>query len=191
MNILLLGPRCTDIESHLLGLHHNVSQTELPVDLPLLEKWGVDFVISYRYRHIIREAVVTAFCGRLINLHISFLPWNRGSDPNLWSFLEDTPKGVSIHAVSMGLDEGDLLLQQSVTFDMERATLASSYSLLLKTIEILFITNSTAILSQSVKPFSQPKKGTLHRSKDKEQYLYLLEEQGWDTPVKTLVGRAL
>ena len=35
----------------------------------------------------------------IVNLHISYLPFNRGSHPNYWSFVENTPKGVSIHEI--------------------------------------------------------------------------------------------
>ena len=34
--------------------------------------------------------------GKIINLHISFLPFNRGYYPNLWSHQEGTPSGVTI-----------------------------------------------------------------------------------------------
>ena len=40
---------------------------------------------------------------------MSFLPYNRGSHPNFWSFVENTPKGVSIHEVSNGIDDGDII----------------------------------------------------------------------------------
>ncbi|MCL0081308.1 hypothetical protein M1N64_03665 [Peptococcaceae bacterium] len=52
------------------------------------------------------------FQGRAINLHISFLPWNRGADPNFWSFIENAPVGVSIHYLDEGIDTGDRKKQQ-------------------------------------------------------------------------------
>ncbi len=27
----------------------------------------------------------------IINLHISYLPWNKGAYPNVWSFIDETP----------------------------------------------------------------------------------------------------
>ena len=56
-----------------------------------LEKIQPDYLISYSYRYILPGVVLNYFNGKAINLHISLLPWNRGADPNIWSFLEDTP----------------------------------------------------------------------------------------------------
>ena len=67
---------------------------------------GIDFIVSYRYRHIISPEVINEIGGKVINLHISLLPWNRGADPNFWSWLEDTPKGVTIHYVDKGINIG-------------------------------------------------------------------------------------
>ena len=73
---------------------------------------GVDLVVSYNYRHMIRSDVLDALPGRVINLHVSLLPFNRGSDPNIWSFLGDTRKGVTIHLVDTGLDTGPILCRK-------------------------------------------------------------------------------
>ena len=43
---------------------------------------------------------------------MSYLPWNRGADPNFWSILEDTPKGVTIHIMDESIDTGDILYQK-------------------------------------------------------------------------------
>ena len=71
-----------------------------------------DFLISFGYRYIISEAVLNKFKPNAINLHISYLPWNRGADPNLWSFIEDTPKGVTIHEIDEGIDTGDIIFKK-------------------------------------------------------------------------------
>ena len=52
---------------------------------------------------------------RAINLHISYLPWNRGADPNLWSAV-GMPKGVTIHYINDGFDTGDILFQKAILF---------------------------------------------------------------------------
>ena len=86
-----------------------------------------DALVSYRYRHILKGDVLGAFPDRAWNLHISLLPWNRGADPNLWSFLERTPKGVTIHHMDEGLDTGDLVAQRELHFDLDAHTLDSAY----------------------------------------------------------------
>src|SRR4249920_3718709 len=69
-----------------------------------------ELVISYSYKHILKQEVLDVLPAKFINLHISFLPFNRGADPNAWSFLEDTPKGVSIHLIDHGVDTGRVLV---------------------------------------------------------------------------------
>ena len=51
-----------------------------------------DLIISYGYRHIFTNSFLKKVSAPIINLHISFLPFNRGAHPNFWSFVENTPK---------------------------------------------------------------------------------------------------
>jgi methionyl-tRNA formyltransferase len=47
------------------------------------------------------------------------------------------------------------------------------------------------ILKGKLKRKKQPAIGSYHRLKDKEKFNYLLAKQGWNTPVKELIGKAL
>lgn len=85
-----------------------------------------DLAVSYTYRYFILEDVIEALHGNVVNLHNSYLPWNRGADPNLWSIVEGTPRGVSLHYVNAGLDKGDIIAQKLVC-DTDEETLESSY----------------------------------------------------------------
>lgn len=88
-----------------------------------------DLVVSYTYRYLIPEEILQAFHFNVVNLHNSFLPWNRGTDPNLWSILEDSPRGVTLHYVSPALDKGDIIAQRLVPLSSED-TLKTSYDAL-------------------------------------------------------------
>lgn len=191
MHILLLGPPCTSIETHLARCGHKVTRTDKVINSDYLQDKNIDFGISYRYKNIIRKPEISFFTGKLVNLHISLLPWNRGLDPNLWSFLENTPKGVTIHQVDAGLDTGDILLQKEHTFELSCETLRTSYESLSQMIENLFIQNSEAILRQEITPIPQGEGGSLHRGVDKTPYLFLFKAKGWETPVEELTGKAL
>ena len=63
-----------------------------------------DWVISYGYKHILTKEHINLTKNPILNLHISFLPWNKGADPNYWSWVDDTPKGVTIHAINEEID---------------------------------------------------------------------------------------
>jgi dTDP-4-amino-4,6-dideoxyglucose formyltransferase len=143
-----------------------------------------DIVVSYSYRHVLRREVLDVMPGRFVNLHVSLLPYNRGADPNAWSFLDDTPKGVTIHRIDAGIDTGPILLQREVSFDEVRDTLASSYRTLHEHIRTLFCDSWPAIRDRVIQPSPQIGAGTFHRSADlaplRER---LLGKEGWDVTI--------
>lgn len=107
----------------------------------------------------------------------------------MWSFLEDTPKGVTIHCIDEGIDTGKILAQREVIFGASE-TLHSSYDKLSLAMEELFMEKWYDIRSGTVIPISQPAGGSYHRSKDLIPFEHLLTH-GWDTPVAELVGKRL
>lgn len=187
MNILYLGPYNEKIINYLKGMGDKVIQTdEKPEKLPIE---FIDYIISYGYRHIVSKEIIEDFFGRAINLHISYLPWNRGADPNLWSFLEDTPKGVTIHYLDTKLDCGPIIIQKQVHLS-DNETLRSSYCKLQNEMEDMFVENWLQIKAGNFDTKPQFNGGTYHRSKEKLQYMHLLTE-GWDTHVSVIRGLAL
>jgi methionyl-tRNA formyltransferase len=149
-----------------------------------------DIIISYSYCHIITTDVLLASYSDIINLHISYLPFNRGSDPNLWSFLENSPKGVSIHLVDNGIDTGDILFQREVLIDEKTATLTSSYLDLQNALKALFKDNWESIRDRSYIPHRQVGPSSFHLSKDfKKIKESLLGVEGWDIGINLLRHR--
>lgn len=175
--ILFLGNNTNRVYSYLYE-RYTVEHTEEKVSPKYLSKY--ERIISYGYRHLLTEEHIENAKHPIINLHISYLPWNRGADPNYWSWVENTPQGVTIHNIDKGIDTGDILVQQKVEFNSEE-TLASSYSKLKETIEYLFINNFEKIVSGKIKPVPQPEGGTVHYIKD------FPGVDSWDIEVKDLV----
>ena len=191
MKVLLLGKKAPFIKACLLESDCKVIESNSRISLEYLKDNSVEFIISYGYRHIIKQPIIDFVSGSIINLHISLLPWNRGADPNLWSFLENTPKGVTIHYIDKGIDTGDIIAQKELHFDLESETLASSYKKLSSEIESSFSKKWPFIALNKLKRQKQTETGTFHKVNDKEPYMYLLEKKGWETPVKEIVGKAL
>jgi len=148
---------------------------------------SIDFMISYGYKYIIDKHILHILHNKAINLHISLLPWNRGADPNLWSFIENTPKGVTIHYISPEVDKGDIIAQKELFFS-DQETLRSSYEKLCWEIEKLFEEVWPDIRNNNVSPRPQPSGGSFHSTKDREKVQHLLHK-GWDTPVRDIIGR--
>jgi methionyl-tRNA formyltransferase len=73
--------------------------------------------VSVLYDYIFTPALLRIFPRGVINLHPSLLPWNRGQYPNVWSIVEGTPSGVTLHWIDEGVDTGDLIAQRPVAVD--------------------------------------------------------------------------
>mgnify|MGYP003122561009 CR=1 FL=1 len=176
MKILYLGPQ-DKIYNFLLS-KGTVTNIEDPIKPNQIKEY--DWVISYGYKHILTKEHINLTKNPILNLHISFLPWNKGADPNYWSWVDDTPKGVTIHAINEEIDGGDIFIQQAVYFERDKETLLSSYNKLKLTIENLFIEYFDRIINKEINPIKQFSKGTIHYKKDFPGI------ESWDTPVKKL-----
>jgi methionyl-tRNA formyltransferase len=190
MKVLSLGIKPSPLKSILEKNNCKVIEQTDPIDLEFFNRSKVDFAVSYRFRHIIRKPIIEHLKGNIINLHISLLPWNRGADPNLWSFLENTPKGITIHYIDDGIDTGDIIAQKQLFFDENKETLASTYEKLNDEIIKLFEKIWPLIMHGKSSRHRQPLGGTFHRTRDKEPFENLLKDLSWNTPVKQLIGKA-
>ncbi|MFC1891395.1 formyltransferase family protein [Thermodesulfobacteriota bacterium] len=191
MRVLALTNKGNPIIDIIAKTGCRVKSTENKIDPKFVRNNGFEFIVSYRYRHIISPEVIREIDGKVINLHISLLPWNRGADPNLWSWLEKSPKGVTIHYVDEGIDTGDIISQLEIKFNESIETLKSSYEKLNEEILTLFKKQWPIIIKGKANRQRQITRGTFHRLKDKECYLQLFEKNGWDTPVSSLIGKTL
>lgn len=138
---------------------------EEKISIDKIKEMSPSLMISYNYRYIIGEDIIDYMGDRIINLHISYLPWNRGADPNFWSFIDDSPKGVTIHILDKGLDKGDIIVQKEYFFDEDKETLATTYEYLHRKIVELFIEFWERIKSGNYIVMKQQGKGSYHSHK--------------------------
>lgn len=180
--VLFLGEANSPLLAWLREQGEAVIQTNSKISVEFVEHNNIFFIVSYGYRHILKKDILELFPSRAINLHISYLPWNRGADPNFWSFVEDTPKGITIHYLDEGVDTGDIIVQKEIEFDSDRETLSTSYEKLQAAIQDLFKEAWPAIKSGKCPRQKQFGIGSTHKTKDKDGLLHLLTD-GWNTPV--------
>ncbi len=184
--VLFLGDPDSPTCAYLRSAHGEVSATSSPLDLATLERDPPDWIVSHGYRHIVGPDVVGAFRDRIVNLHISLLPWNRGADPNLWSFVDGTPSGVTVHYMDEGVDTGDIIAQRELRFAGDE-TLATTYASLQTEMVDLFSATWPLILEHKASRWPQAGPHSSHRTADRERVASLLTD-GWDTPIASLVG---
>ena len=85
-----------------------------------LEAAGIDFIVLAGFLKQVPEAVVTAFLGRIINVHPALLPKHGG--PGMYGLhvhravlaAGDLESGATVHAVTERYDEGPILGQARV-----------------------------------------------------------------------------
>ena len=140
-----------------LGNEHTLKQ---------LKEWEADIAVSILFDYILRPEVIQVFPDGVINLHPSYLPYNRGQYPNVWSIVENTPAGVTMHYVDEGIDTGDVIAQRKISVDATD-TGESLYRKLEVEMVSLFKGTWEKIRTRTNVRVQQPAdKGTSHRTRD-------------------------
>ena len=143
-----------------------------------------DLIISFGYKFVLSSNFLRLIKCPAINIHISYLPYNRGYHPNFWSFFENTPSGVTIHLIDDGIDTGPILFQKKVKFDRGEKTFHQTYIRLKQEAERLFFQNFEDILKNNWTEKKQGVGGSMHYKKDLPKGF-----SGWDSEIKTEITR--
>lgn len=78
-----------------------------------LESIRPEFIVVVAYGRILTQRVLDAPSIAPINLHASLLPKYRGASPIAWAVINgERETGLTTMVISLGLDEGDILLQE-------------------------------------------------------------------------------
>ena len=106
----------------------------------------------------------------------------------MWSFIDDTPKGVTIHQMSTGLDRGAIICQREIEFDVSKETFESSYKKLNEIIIQLFKEHYDELITKTYKTVEQVSGGSEHNSKDLERLLKKYSFS-WDENIGVVLER--
>ena len=119
---------------------------------------------------------VEAFDRGVVNVHPSFLPYNRGAHPYIYPIIDDTPAGVSIHFMDEGLDSGPLVARREVEVRPDDTALSLRRRLMDEAFR-LFTEEWDAVLEGVSRPL-ELERGTLHRSGELDSLSWLdLDEE--------------
>ncbi len=135
-----------------------------------LADMNLDFGVSAAFGHILTGAVLNSFSRGVVNLHPSFLPYNRGAHPAAWSIWEGTPNGVTIHLMDSGVDTGPILAQRLVKLD-DWETAGDAYLRNETEMIDLFCESYPSWLANEVIPLSQSGVATSHRVADLDRLI--------------------
>lgn len=135
-----------------------------------LKKHNIDLVLLLWWPSIIKKEAIEAANIGWVNLHTSFLPYNRGKYPYYWAIVEGTPFGVTLHFISEEIDAGAILFQKEIPIGITD-TGESLYARLIQTAIDLFKENYWKITQLNFIPRKQNKaKATFHLAKDIEPH---------------------
>ena len=186
MKVLVLSPYPSEIIRTLRreGDHYLVFNNKIDIDI--LKDNKIEYIISYGYKYLISKEIITFIKDKIINLHISYLPFNKGYYPNLWSHIEGSPSGVSIHRIDQGIDTGDIIFRKIIKVDKEVNTFESSYEILKNEIEDLFSNKWRKIREGAYTIIKTKENGSYHAKKEGDQILSKLKS-GWQTNISDAI----
>ena len=147
---------------------------------------NVDLVITFNYRHILKKNILKKLKRPAINLHISYLPFNKGCHPNFWSFVENSPKGVTIHEINEGVDTGPIIYRKKIFFNINKKKnddFFKTNKILLFEIQKLFFRKIDQILNNKYIAKRQKKNGTFHYRND----LPIFIKKNWRLKIKNIL----
>jgi len=128
-----------------------------------------DLGISILFNYVLKPKLIDLFSGGCLNLHPALLPYNRGQYPNVWSIVDQTPAGVTLHYIDAGIDTGDIIAQQEVVIE-PTDTGESLYRKLERAGVELFKRTWTAVRSGDISRRPQDQQaGSTHRARDVDQ----------------------
>lgn len=132
-----------------------------------------DIGLSVLFDYILKEDFLSLLPEGCLNLHPSLLPYNRGNYPNVWSIVDGTPAGATLHYIDVGIDTGDIIAQREVAVEPVD-TGETLYRKLEKTAFELFSEAWPLVMSGKAPRVSQTKAGgTYHRRKDTDSIDYI------------------
>lgn len=146
--------------------------------LSLIEELEPEIVISAGFEHKVHKEIIEVPEKGIINLHPSFLPYNRGAHPYIWPIIEDTPAGVSIHQMTEEIDHGPIIGRREVSV-YPSDTGKSLHERLMREQVQQFKENWSDIKRGSIQKTQQsPGRGTTHYKEDleRERQIRLNEE---------------
>jgi len=163
--------------SDITRLNKEITEKDIEIIKP-------DILISFGYLPIIKKGVLKLMKNRAINLHLSYLPWNKGYDPIFWTIFDNTPCGVAIHHMDEKIDTGDIIARSIVELPND-LILRSTYKVFRYKLERLLYKSFYSIINGTAPKIKQESEGSFHFAKDLKKYEFLLSE-GINTPIKKI-----
>lgn len=157
-----------------------------------LARYEYDWLLSIWSKKIFDKSFLAKFKHNL-NLHPSYLPYNRGKDPYCWSIYNNTPIGVTIHKMTAQIDKGDIYLRKKIHLNFPYSAY-KVYTQSLLEIKKLFTNNWQKIKDGKIKPKKisyKNKKLNLRKDYFVHTHLNLDENTIFNNNIKKFIYKSL
>lgn len=108
-----------------------------------------DWLLNIWGHKILKKDFLNKFKNNL-NLHPSYLPYNRGRDPYYFSIIDNTPIGVCIHRMDETVDGGKYFIRKKIAIKFP-TTAGDIFAKSLYEIKKLFLKNWLKIRNKKIK----------------------------------------
>ncbi|MFX0142252.1 MAG: methionyl-tRNA formyltransferase [Candidatus Hodarchaeota archaeon] len=130
-----------------------------------LKELNPDIFLSIYFGYILSPEVLKIPSRGAFNLHPAYLPYNKGVHPNVWSIVDGTPAGATIHYMDEGVDTGAIIGRKKVESDYSDTGKTLYEKLEISAIE-LFKEIWPSIKKDEISTIKPEEEGTMHYLKD-------------------------
>jgi methionyl-tRNA formyltransferase len=142
------------------------SRLREPAILDSIRALNCDIAVSVLFGYILQAEFLALPPLGCINLHPSLLPYNRGAHPNVWSIIEGTPAGATLHYMDAGVDTGDIIAQRQVPVEPTDTGATLYRKLEVTSLELFSVTWPAVAAGNAPRLPQDPAAGTRHRACD-------------------------
>ena len=117
LKLIVFDSDDSDIYNKFKSFGPHIFYNEINEKVDFIKSLDLDWIFLAWWPHIIKSHIIDIPKQGVINTHNSLLPFNRGVHPNFWAIVEKLEYGVSIHRVTPGVDDGDIIAQKKIPYD--------------------------------------------------------------------------
>tara|TARA_B100001057_G_C22864045_1_gene955774 strand:+ start:4083 stop:4694 length:612 start_codon:yes stop_codon:yes gene_type:complete len=148
----------------------------------------IDIILKDRYKYAdsLKSSNIDLNKIPYYHFHPGYLPYNMKMDSNLWSIINNTPKGSTIiRMYDLDWKKYDIILRQEITYS-ENDTLSSSFEKCCDLFKNIFIKSWPRMRDTSYKKIEfKLKDGKIYDGKEKKNFLKSLIK-GYETKVNEI-----
>ena len=133
-----------------------------------------ELIISFNQTDNLEEKHIKMCRRPILNLSTFYLPYYGETSQIIWSFIDNTPTGVTIHEINKRFDKKNIIFQKMIPFDLNKnksLTLKQINRILKLEVQNLLIENFEKIINQKYTMYKPSKITTIKMTRKFPNYL--------------------